>query len=48
VAAALDRLYREPELARGLGARAEATVRERFDGDELVRELAELFREATA
>jgi glycosyltransferase involved in cell wall biosynthesis len=48
VAAALTRLYREPDLARGLGAEAEATVRERFDGDELVRELAELFREATA
>ena len=48
VAEALARLYREPDLAGALGDRAEATVRERFDGDRLARELAMLFREATA
>lgn len=48
VADALARLYRDPDLARALGRRGEATVRERFDGDKLVRELATLFREATA
>jgi glycosyltransferase involved in cell wall biosynthesis len=48
VADALARLYADPELARALGRRAEETVRERFDGDALARELATLFREATA
>jgi glycosyltransferase involved in cell wall biosynthesis len=48
VAEALARLHLDPELARALGRRAEATVRERFDGDRLARELATLFREATA
>jgi glycosyltransferase involved in cell wall biosynthesis len=48
VAEALARLYNDPELARALGRRAEETVRERFDGDSLTRELATLFREATA
>ncbi len=46
VAEALVRLYEDPRLARSLGMRAKATVRERFDGDLLVRELASLFREA--
>ena len=48
VAEALLRLYSDSELARALGRRAEMTVRERFDGDRLARELATLFREATA
>ena len=48
VAEALVRLYEDPRLARSLGMRAKATVRERFDGDLLVRELASLFREAAA
>ena len=48
VAAALLRLYGDPELAAELGRRAAATVRARFDGDRLAAELAMLFREATA
>jgi glycosyltransferase involved in cell wall biosynthesis len=48
VAAALLRLYRDPGLARRLGREAEASVRQRFDGERLAAELARLFREATA
>jgi glycosyltransferase involved in cell wall biosynthesis len=44
---ALLLLYGDHELAAGLGREAEATVRERFDGDRLADELAALFREAT-
>jgi glycosyltransferase involved in cell wall biosynthesis len=45
VADALLRLYRDQQLARRLGREAQATVRERFDGDRLAAELATLFRE---
>jgi glycosyltransferase involved in cell wall biosynthesis len=48
VAQALLRLHRDPELAGRLGQDAATTVRERFDGDRLVGELAALFREASA
>jgi glycosyltransferase involved in cell wall biosynthesis len=48
LAEALLRLHEDRELAARLARAGQATVRERFDGDELVRELAELFREATA
>jgi glycosyltransferase involved in cell wall biosynthesis len=48
LAAALLELYRDPELGRHLGQQAEATVRERFDGDLLVDELAALLTEAMA
>jgi glycosyltransferase involved in cell wall biosynthesis len=48
IAGALRSLYRDPELAAGLGRRAEQTVRRRFDGEMLAGELAALFREATA
>jgi glycosyltransferase involved in cell wall biosynthesis len=48
VAEALARLYLDPDSARALGCRAEATVREHFDGDRLARELATLFREVMA
>jgi glycosyltransferase involved in cell wall biosynthesis len=47
VAEALGRVYGDPDLARALGRRGEATVRERFAGDRLAHELATLFREAT-
>ena len=46
VAAALLRLRDEPELARRLGAQGRASVAERFDGDVLARQLADLFRAA--
>ena len=48
IAEALARLYGDPDFARVLGRRGEASVRERFDGDLLARELAALFREATS
>jgi glycosyltransferase involved in cell wall biosynthesis len=48
VADALAHLHGNPGFARALGSRAEATVRERFDGDRLARELAALFHEAAA
>jgi glycosyltransferase involved in cell wall biosynthesis len=48
LAAALLRLYAEPGLAERFGREAQATVRDRFDGDRLAGRLAELFREATA
>ncbi len=46
LAAALLRLYHDPELATRLRTAARATVRERFDGDRLARGLAALFEEA--
>ena len=48
IAGALRRLHGDPELARGLGRRAEETVRAHFDGDRLAARLAALFRAATA
>jgi glycosyltransferase involved in cell wall biosynthesis len=46
VAGSLRRLRDEPELARRLGERGRASVAERFDGDALARQLADLFRAA--
>jgi glycosyltransferase involved in cell wall biosynthesis len=46
VAAALLRLRDDPELARRLGDEGRATVADRFDGDALARQLADLFRAA--
>lgn len=43
---AILRLHHDPELAARLGRAGQATVRERFDGRELGRRLAELFQEA--
>ena len=48
VAEALASLYEDTSLARALGMRAQASVRQRFDGDLLARELASLFRETAA
>jgi len=45
LADALLRLHDDPELTRRLTDNARATVRERFDGDRLARQLAALFRE---
>ena len=45
LADALLRLHDDPELTRRLTDNARATVRERFDGDRLAHELADLFRE---
>jgi glycosyltransferase involved in cell wall biosynthesis len=44
LAGAIRRLAGEPELARRLGAAGRTTVAERFEGDRLAAELAELFR----
>ena len=38
------RIDRDPELAERLSRAAQATVRERFDGDRLTGRLIELFR----
>jgi glycosyltransferase involved in cell wall biosynthesis len=46
VAGSLRRLRDEPELARRLGEQGRASVAERFDGDALARQLADLFRAA--
>lgn len=46
LADALLRLDHDPSLARRLSDEAQATVRERFDGERFASELAELFREA--
>ena len=45
---AIERLGRDPALARRIAANAAARVRERFDGDRLAADLARLFREAVA
>ena len=45
---AIDRLRRDPALARRIATNAAALVRERFDGDRLAADLARLFREAVA
>ena len=45
LADALLRLHDDPELTRRLTDNARATVRERFDGDRLAHQLADLFRE---
>jgi glycosyltransferase involved in cell wall biosynthesis len=47
LAAALIQLHEHPDLADRLSREARTTVDERFDGDRLARELAELFEEAT-
>jgi glycosyltransferase involved in cell wall biosynthesis len=47
LADALIELHEHPDLADRLSREARTTVDERFDGDRLVRELAELFEEAT-
>jgi glycosyltransferase involved in cell wall biosynthesis len=44
LARAISRLDGDPELARRLGTAGRVTVAERFDGDRLTAELAELFR----
>ena len=46
LADALLRLDREPRFARRLSEEAQATVRERFDGERFAAQLADLFREA--
>ena len=43
LAAVLEQLHADRELATRLGAAGRATVRERFDGDKLARRLADLF-----
>ncbi|MBM2821280.1 MAG: colanic acid biosynthesis glycosyltransferase WcaL [Thermoleophilia bacterium] len=43
---AILRLHHDPELAARLGRAGQVTVRERFDGSELGRRLAELFQVA--
>jgi glycosyltransferase involved in cell wall biosynthesis len=48
LADALQRLRREPDLAARMGRAAQATVRERFDGDASAQRLAELFAGAAA
>jgi glycosyltransferase involved in cell wall biosynthesis len=48
LAAALRKLYENPDLASRLGHAGRATVREQFDGDVLSRYLATLFERATA
>jgi glycosyltransferase involved in cell wall biosynthesis len=48
LAAALVRLHGSRDLAESLGDEGRRTVRERFDGDRLVGQLADLFREALA
>jgi len=45
---AIERLGRDPALARRIAAAAAAEVRERFDGDRLAADLARLFMEAVA
>jgi glycosyltransferase involved in cell wall biosynthesis len=46
LADALLRLDHDPLLARRLSDEAQATVRQRFDGERFASQLAELFREA--
>jgi glycosyltransferase involved in cell wall biosynthesis len=46
LADALVRLHSDPQLAARLCVEARATVRERFDGERLARDLAGLFEEA--
>jgi glycosyltransferase involved in cell wall biosynthesis len=46
LADALLRLHDDPELTRRLTAAGRRTVAERFDGDRLAHQLADLFREA--
>ena len=48
LADALARLHRDRELAHRLTEAARATVRERFDGERLARDLAALFEEVVA
>jgi glycosyltransferase involved in cell wall biosynthesis len=48
LADALVRLHRDPALAARLRDAARATVRERFDGERLARDLAVLFERAVA
>lgn len=48
LADALLRLHDDPELTRRLTQAARSTVNERFDGERLAQDLAELFRQAVA
>jgi glycosyltransferase involved in cell wall biosynthesis len=48
LAAAVLRVSRDHDLARRLGESGRATVAAQFDGDVLVRELAELFKRSAA
>jgi glycosyltransferase involved in cell wall biosynthesis len=48
LAGAVLSLHEDPELALRLGSAGQATVRERFDGDVLARQLAMLFKQAIA
>jgi glycosyltransferase involved in cell wall biosynthesis len=48
LADALLRLHDDPELTRRLTQAARATVEERFDGERLANDLADLFRQAVA
>lgn len=45
VADAVAALARDPDFARRIGSTARTAVRQRFDGDRLASELAQLFRE---
>jgi glycosyltransferase involved in cell wall biosynthesis len=45
LAGALVRLHRDGDLAQRLACAAQATVRERFDGERFAKQLAALFRE---
>ena len=45
LADALLRLHNDPQLTRRLTTNGRATVKERFDGDRLANDLADLFRE---
>jgi glycosyltransferase involved in cell wall biosynthesis len=47
LAAAILRVYRDPQLARQLATNARATIEKHFDGDRLAHHLALLFRHIT-
>jgi len=47
LAAAVERIVRDPQLARRLGEGGRVAVADRFDGEELAHELAGLFRSAS-
>jgi glycosyltransferase involved in cell wall biosynthesis len=48
LARAVEQVHADPELARRIGCEGQKTVRERFDGDVLARELAALFEQVTS